>query len=300
MNVQPFQTYVLDSYVRIGDRVAVLIDRETRAWRNKQYEHLPDGKEGVVIGFNRYKKYVNRNQVFKDKPGEYMSNGLAIVKWDDGGNDSMSAHHIGPMYQGVIESRRDDKAYKEAFDTDTYMKPLPELPYWEGDIVRTNECIFNRFGEDQENLVITGIDYYRIGDFCNDGITPMPIYHVRIAGIKDSPMMMIRERDIVELVERGNYWKLEHGEELSFKDINEKLNFYGSIGETEQVRNPKTDTYRWTMEDIVEAVEAKTIDFCLVSSNVFGTTPMLNAYRIPNHPDVAEEARSHFQIKDFK
>lgn len=300
MNVKPFETYVLDSYIRIGDRVAVLIDAETRAWCSKQYQQLPDGKEGVVIGINRYVKYVNRNRVFIDKAGEYQGNGIAVVKWDIGGNDAMSAHHIGPVDQSVLESRKTDMAYREAFDTDTYVGPLPILPYWEGDIIRTKEPVLRAHNEGFNDLIITSIDYYQLGRFCNDGVTPMPIYDVRLAGIADSPMTRIRGEDITMLVERGNYWKLEHNEPLEFENIQDKLHFYDSIGETQQVRNPRTGYYVWSIDEAAEAIKAKTVDYCVIQHCLFGTPPRLAAYVIPNHPDLAEEARSSFKLEDFQ
>lgn len=294
MNVKPFKTYVLDSYIRIGDRVAVLIDAETRAWCSKQYQQLPDGKEGVVIGFNRYVKYVNRNQVFIDKAGEYQGNGIAVVKWDIGGNDAMSAHHIGPVDQSVLESRKMDMAYREAFDTNTYVGPLPSLPYWEGDIIRTKEPVLRAHSDGLNDLIITGIDYYQLGKYCNDGVTPMPIYDVKLAGLADSPSTRIRGSDITTLVRRGNYWKMEHNQPLVFKDVADKLSFYNSIGETKQVRNPATGKYAWNIDEVVEAIEAKTIDYCSIQRGLFGAPPMLTAYVIPNYSDIAEEARQEF------
>lgn len=300
MNVKPFHTFVLDSYIRIGDRVAVLIDRETRGWAGKQYEHIPDGTEGTVIGFNRNVKYVNRNRVYDDKPGKYKSNGLAIVKWDNGGNDRMSAHHIGPVNQLVHDFRRFEVDYKKAFDMNEYICPLPELPYWEGDIVKTKESMLRAHGGDNRDLIITSIDYYHLDQFCNDGVTPMPIYDVKLAGMTDSPMTRIRESDIEALIDRGNYWKLEHEEPLVFKDINEKLDFYNSIGQTQQVRNPRNNAYAWQIDEVAEAIKAKTVDYCVVGNSLFGTPIKLNAYVIPNHPDIAEEARANFRLEDFQ
>lgn len=301
MNTQKFETFILSNCVRIGDKVAVLVDQEARGWASSLYKHLPDGREGVVIGFDRNIYYVNRNQVYKDKPGTYMSNGCPIVKWnDDGSNDRMSAHHIGPIDQSLIDIRRQDKTYKKAFDTNTYTGPLPSLPYWEGDIIRTKEPIFRNHDEEFQDLVITSIDYYRINEFCNDGVTPMPIYDVRVAGMENSPMTRIRQDDIVEIVERGNYWKHEHGEPLEFKDIQEKLSFYNSIGETKEIRNPRTGNYSWSIDDIIEAIENKTIDYCINRHGLFGAPPMLHAYVIPNHPDIGEEARSMFKLEEFK
>lgn len=293
MQVKPFQTFVLDSYARIGDRVAILIDQETRGWTSGQYKHLPDGKEGVIIGFNRNIRYVNRNQVYKDKPGVYMSNGSSIVKWNDGGNNNMSAHHIGPVDQLVIEERRKDTAYKEAFDTNTYIKPLPVIEYYEGDTVRI-------ITEEVKDVVITGIDYYRIGEFCNDGITPMPIYDVKAAGTDSGPMTRVRETDIVELVARGNYWKLEHGQPLEFNDIQDKIHFYYSIGECIQLKSPVSGNYSWSIADIIKGVEDKTIAFIKMSPALFGATPRPLAYSIPGYPEIEEEARQHIKLDEFK
>ena len=103
------------------------MDLESRGWGPKDL--TPDGTEGVVVGYHRYHRYYGRDHgIFGFKSGLYEGNGATIVRWDNGKVERISTHHVCPIDQSVLDIRRTDDAYREAFETKMFLKDLCLIP----------------------------------------------------------------------------------------------------------------------------------------------------------------------------
>jgi hypothetical protein len=125
---------------------------------------------------------------------------------------------------------------------------LPETPFWEGDTVAYLRTVHD-CGPSDEWLVY-GIDHadesgpifhawpIRDGKPCNDAATAEPATELK-------------------LIERGNLWKMGHGEPLEFADIEEEAKFYHSLGMSQKVyRNSRVsgEETGWYEYDFADAV----------------------------------------------
>lgn len=281
---------ILSSHARIGDRVTMQMDDESRGWAGKGEE--PNGTEGVIIGFHRYISYTSRNEVRKDKPsGKYEGNSVPIVKWDNGRTQIISPHYIA-IPKEIYNERRGSSSYKEAFDTPLYLGPLPSLPFYEDDVLELKESIFN----DSYLVRVRRIDYNNVDTFCTDNVTPYPIYTVSPVD-HSGPTTSIRESDVGRIEKRGLYWMWENDKEnIKFDSLKEEANFYRSIGYAEEMRNPKSGNYAWSIEEAEEALRNKTIASISVSNNFFshGSRPV--CYTYPEFPVLEARLRAAYQF----
>ncbi len=94
---------------------------------------------------------------------------------------------------------------------------LPETPFWEGDVVRS---IIGTEDYLQKRHIIVGIDYA-------DEIQFSRYQTVEIGG-KNQHSTSNGSRSI-EMVNRGNLWKMEHGEPMEFASIEKEAEFYKSL-----------------------------------------------------------------------
>ena len=285
------QKIVLESFARIGDVVVMMMDKEVRDWVGSK--ELPDGTLGTVIGFYRYKVVVERNRCRKDRiHGVYECNGVPIVKWENGKTGKISPHYIA-IDDVLLEERRKDTKYKEAFETPHYISPLPSLPFCEHDIVELNEPIFGN----STMAKICRIDYLNVGEFCDDGVTPYPIYTIRPCDAS-GPTTSIRESDIRKLCKRGLYWQWEHDKEnMVFENIRQEVEFYVSIGYGVEMRNPKNNLYSWNIEEAEQAIKDETIASISVVNGFFGNGPSIVCYTFPDLPDFEKRLRTEYQFQ---
>lgn len=281
---------ILNSHAHIGDRITMQMDDESRGWVGKGEE--PNGTEGVIIGFYRYISYTSRNEVRKDKPaGKYEGNGAPIVKWDNGKTQIISPHYIA-IPKEIYNERRGSSNYKEAFDTPLYLGPLPSLPFYEDDVLALKEKIFG----DSQLVRVRRIDYNHSNTFCDDGITPYPIYTVSPVD-HSGPTTNIREEDVLQRVNCGLYWMWENDKDnIKFDSIKQEANFYRSIGYAEEMRNPRSGFYDWTIEEAEEALRNKTIAGVSVHGGFFGSGPSLVCYTYPELPELEERLRAAYQF----
>ena len=281
---------ILTSLARIGDRVVMAVPSTDEGWAHHK---VPNGTEGTVIGFKRVTTFVGRVGVYKDPPGKYEMNGNAVVRWDNGVFDTPSMHDL------VLLTRRfrNSNASIEAFDTKELIGPLPDLPFWEHDIVRVKEgarCIAAWSNEPE--LIVTSIDYHRIGEFCDDGTTPMPLYSIEPRS-RNRGSVVYREHDL-ELVKRGNVWWWAHDKtQLSFANLKEECAFHKTIGMATEVKNPYTEIFYWDENHIRLAAADKVIDAVNVSPGMFGSGPRATAYKFTD-PDLSARANAEL-VKGF-
>lgn len=279
---------VLDRYLRLGDVVAVQMDPESRAYG--QGKETVDGLVGIVIAFKRYTNFRARIGDFGMKPGEYLCNGGAVIAWSNGTNSGVSAHDIRwyENHEAKKIERQQDKAWNEAYEFDAWIKELPELPFWEHDIV---ELVSKHRSHWNSPIVrVQRIDYHRIGDKRNDG-SPMPIYDC--TPVEPGHGSSSFEETELVLVERGKLWKWFHDErdQIVWKDIAEEISFHSSLGLTEQIHCEQSGSYSWPLSAILPALKAGTIDTVTRSHGFFGGASSGNAIKI-NDADLAERARA--------
>lgn len=283
------KTIVLDRYLRIGDRVVMQMDKEARNWGRKG---VPDGTCGTVIGFNRYERYVPRIGGFGRPPGRYMCNGVGIVAWDTGSADTPGAGDLrwAENPHDLDRVRRTDKMWNDAFETNQFMEPLPDLPFWEHDIVRDKTGRLKMGNRDDHLLRISTIEYHHLHDKRDDG-SPMPIYNVE-APEGRSGYTWTNTSDL-ELVERGNVWKWFNGERaaIKWKDLREEAGFHRLLGAADEVRNPRTTYFTWDQADVLSGLQEGLIDAPAVSAGFFGAGPTVHCYRFHDR-DLGERVRA--------
>lgn len=210
-----------------GDEVIVAITEENRSWGYRPF----DNDEVVkVIEFST----VHRGRVnnFGNEPGLYYNTSWLTVENKAGKRDTINHLHLKNM---------PGSEYGSVERAELRIRDLPETPLWEMDVVKCRD----------EVMKVLSIDYDAIGTFCNDGVTPMPIYQ---CGRDYGGYSHYRERDL-ELVERGNVWKRAAGEKMVFADLEEEASFFNQVGEYEEIRNPALGSYKWTLEEALEAIQ---------------------------------------------
>jgi len=266
---------ILPRFLRIGDRVMMAVPTKDEGWHKRS---VLNGVQGTVIGFARYKHYQGRLGVYKEAPGQYESNGMPIVQWDTGVCDSPSMHDIVFVDPVIKETRRKDTVYNEAFQRPARIGDLPDLPFWELDIVRLVPG-HRASWDDQPELIVSAINYEYIGDMCNDGVTPMPIYQVEPRSLNRG-RITVGPKDI-ELVARGNMWWWTHDKSrVCFAGIREEISFHKSIGLSTPVRCPQTGNYHWPKEHVLEGATAGLIDVVSSQAGFFGVSPSMYGYKM--------------------
>lgn len=279
------------AFLHIGDRVEMRMDPEARGWGRKG---VPDGTQGTVVGFYRYTDYFPRVHGFGRTPGVYTRNGAAVIAWDDG-----SSAHEGGMdicWVGNVnkKERFDDSVYREAFEKPAYVGPLPELPFWEGDLV---EVVSERGSvwDDTNRVRIERINYHHLNEKCNDGVTEYPIWNV--GHPEGNHGTTAYNTQSLKLVERGDFWKWFNGkrDEIKFKTLEDEIAFHFALGKVKEIRRPGGN-YHWPKDAVLAGAEAGLIDV-LKGSGFFNTTSIFG-YKLED-VDLGNRARAKL-IKGFR
>ena len=163
--------------------------------------------------------------------------------------------HISCCFVEMLDKEESKKRTKNYFKNkklgnhkDKFLRELPDRKYWEGDIVKFQE----------KKMMIVGVDYwdekkwYNISDNFGCG------YY-----------KMVQENNI-ELIERGNIWKHYHNENIEFKDLKDETNFNKLICKFDNMKNPRNDLYKWTLEETLESIREGYVDGFSV-----GITPLV-------------------------
>ena len=271
------ENVILTKFLRIGDRVEMNMDKESHGWGAKA---PADGTLGTVIGFYRYLDAVPRNRIHSNlTAGIYEGNGAAHIAWDNGEFTTSGGNEIAFCDQELNDVRRMDKPYQDAFERKVRVSDLPELPFYEGDIVMLHN----------EQGTIINIDYNSCNEKCNDG-SPLPIYDLEYSHDRGITRTIA---DALTLIERGNYWFYYHNEidRVKFNDLREEAAFYQSLGLSEEVKNPKTNNYGWTIDEAFDAIRDGTGDAVRLSTAFFGNTCRPVVVRFPTMPELGSRLR---------
>lgn len=259
----------LSDLLQIGDEVVFKVDPERRAWTNT-YDDVRDGTIGVVCGFHDAIIYRGRIRVYRHTPGTYHSKGAVSVWLPDGrvvpGDYSITMVDQDEERRRNIAMRDEDGVLR---DNDVRLGDLPATKFWEHDKVRANFP-----GHESLEMTIASISYGNMYGHRNDG-SPYPFYEVSFAEGGTTSA----EECWLELIERGNVWKYYNDQPLTFADIKEEAGFFQLVGQTEEVRNPRTNFYTWEKDEVLEAIKNGIVHGFTVSGGFFGSGPSIQAIR---------------------
>lgn len=269
-----------------GDRVIMNMDMESRGHLGDKYP--PDGTLGTFQGCSRILRYRGRtgSDRYFYEPGIYEVDGVAIIEWDNGSTavDGWS-HHM----EDTNEYNRRFKAYHETKHTAgsdenaVRLGDLPETKFWEGDIVKA----IIPFSHELNRLRVSSIQWHWDKDargWC---------YHVEWVNEDNSYARMGSTylHDVeLELIERGNVWREAHGEELNFNDFSEKVSFEKLMGRYKEVRNPASNLYSWSKDEVLKAIKDGIVDGFSMPNGLFGGDPKIQAVRLTNR-EIGEQLR---------
>jgi hypothetical protein len=260
----------------IGDKGTIQVCTENREWG---YDPCADGTEIEVVGFAEIP--YGRIHNYGKKPGIYHNRSWPSVRLPNGEVINLHSCHV------KFDVKR-PWSYSKESQTRDFIRDLPETKFWEMDVVG--------FARHAGNFTIDTIRYDVIDMKCNDG-SPYPFYNVRYP----SPYggYTAAEESELTLIERGNVWKLAHNEPLHFSDLTEEANFYHLIGDTEEVRNPRTEIYRWDLDDALWAIREGLADAIAVGPKMFSMGETETMARRFNNREVGERIRQE-TLKGFR
>ena len=261
----------LTELLEVGDEVSFKVDPEIRAWTSA-YDTVSDGTKGVVAD--------STTPCFTSRACRLVRTSLVSIIAEERRPSGWEMGRTIPGNRYITmtdqdEERRRDAAMRGADGVlrvpQIRLGDLPETRFWELDKVRV------RFpGATVSQMVVAGISYQNMHSTCDDG-SPWPFYEVQYAGGR----IHVTESEL-ELIERGNLWRYYHGEELVFTDLREEAEFFQLIGQTESVRNPANNSYSWTEEEVLKAIEDGLVHGFSVSPGLFGSGPHIDALRFLN------------------
>lgn len=234
---------MLGELLEIGDRVIITIPGENREWG---YAPCEDGTVGKVLGFGEiaYSRVSN----YGLKPGIYQNRSWVDIELPSGEKINISSCFIEMQDKDEFASRDKKRINYWENKANYFLRDLPSLPFWEGDIVR----VLTPHLKNYEFLIIINIEYGQLDWKRNDG-SPFPIY-VLSDKFGSGWSMTFCENEI-ELVSHGNVWKHYHSEAISFSSLKEEAEFADLLGLTSEVRNPASGLFSWTLEEILASIK---------------------------------------------
>lgn len=210
----------------------------------------PDGTEVEIVGWNEI--HQKRNHGYK-RPGVYENHCWPLVKLPNGKTIYINSCHLTGHTGFGGEFLRD----------------LPETPFWESDIV-----LFQGQEKEVANL------HYEPNDVR---------YDIYLDASRCGWHSMRSESELT-LVRRGMIWKHFHGEAIEFASLEEECRLARTVGETEDVRNPANQLYKWTKDEVLAAIQAGTADGLGLGQTLMSTNLCHQAIRFTNR-DLGERVR---------
>jgi hypothetical protein len=214
----------------IGDIVQVAVDPEARSWG---FKAPPDGMRGTIesfdeITFGRLNTCGRGSGIFQNRV--YMQ-----VRLPSGVLFSCGNHHLNFVEPGprTIPNRE-------------FLRPLPETPFWEGDVVR--------YQDDRERQMPLipgcGPDAFMISKVNYD----FPEVSYDISYNEDGGWCFpMRPEGQLQLIRRGRVWTFFHGEPVVFQNQEDYGRFLGSVTKCTNIRNGNSWYFdRWSAERAVQ------------------------------------------------
>jgi hypothetical protein len=253
-----------------------------------------NGTEGTIVGIKRYQQTQSRVGLYKTAPGLYEYNGSPIVRWDDGQFDTPSLLDIiliGDLLNKDRHERDNQAAYRDAFETPEFIADLPDLPFYEWDIIEPIDKSSYRDGWSPSNKFrVINIDYDRLGEFCNDGVTPLSCLSIEpVEGRRGSSYARIDE---FKLSSRGNiYWWYHDKSKLKFEDIKEECGLHKTLGLMTGVKCDLTGHYGWPLEAVLPGLTNGSIDVIVSHNGMFRSGSSMHGYKF-NDRELGERVRA--------
>lgn len=259
---------ILDSDVRIGDRVLVSLGKSESGWFTKQKEET---RKGIVCGHYVIRVYYGRNACPAGLiPGGYWYKGAPVIQLDVAeGEDSNQVRIVGMgelsflhISDSEIESRKADLIYKRAFAVKHRFSDLPDLPYYEGDVVFIKDRSLPFHGQE---AIITKIDYSTIVKHKRAESNDVPIYTVKSTMITGKEYVVAASS--FDLVRHGNYYWFERdATRLSFTTIRDELEFYLSVNMLEKLADEHSGQMVWGRQRALAMVKEGRADVVVSAS----------------------------------
>lgn len=237
---------------------------------------LSDGTVGTVEKFGQ--RYVHRygRSSTEPQPGVYEDRVYTWVKLESG---KVIQVPNGVTYM-MVDNDTFLKRRSEIESTDikrvvqgTRLSDLPDTPFWETDIVTFQNTY----------VVVEAVNY----DTERNGKIS---YRLKIPTGGVYPYVA---EDYLKLVNRGNLWKMVHGQLVDFKTPAEMADFYLQLGEYHEVR---IDNVRWLgPEQCLEIIESGKADLVIAHSITYLSNSLVKL----NNALVAEKVRP-YMIEELK
>ena len=262
---------MLGEVLKIGEKVAIQISNESREWG---FNPASNGTVVEILSFGEITYGYTNN--FDNGPGVFTNFCWANVRLPDGEALHLSTCHLDVCSDATLGLDKEEYDRRLTKLSGEWMKKVrlrsaPETDFWVGDII--TDCSRHEY----DHLYVVGINYDYIGHKRTDG-SDMPLYEVSNSWPNNGWRSNANAEDLT-LVARGNVWKYNHNEPMSFLNIEEEANFYSLIGRTRQVKCPTTNNYKWeSKEQVLDAIQAGKVHAIALSGGMFGSTPFDSAY----------------------
>ncbi|MGB4762445.1 MAG: hypothetical protein WBP12_03785 [Candidatus Saccharimonas sp.] len=247
--------------LEIGDHVTLEVPSDHREWTST-FNDVPNGTPGVVCGFHEAVTYWSRVPVYGREPGVYYVRGAAKI-WLPNGR-TVESGGFAQLVNREEEARRDAALRDESGilrSSDVRISDLPDTKFWE-----------------QDEVFVPGEGKGRIATVYYDSLGKLTSPMYRVEFYPDEYNSMISQ-DSAELVARGNVWRHYHNEPLEFEDINAEAEFFTNIGQTTEVKNPRSNLYDWTLPEALQALRVGLGHGVTVSPGLFGAGPHVSVRR---------------------
>ncbi len=270
-----------------GDQVTIKISKEEREWGYNKY---PDGTVATVVGFTE--SIYGRVHNYGRKPGVYEN--TSWLKIDvDGVEYTETSSRLTLTDLEEYEQRKARERAKLKQDrvypvTEGFLRDLPELPFWEWDIVRLKDGRYEEY-----SLKVNSVNYDYLGRKTENG-SDWPIYHVG----GDGWYTAVKE-DEIEMVRRGQVWKYYHNEPIQFANLEQEAKLHNALGLVHDVRNPANGKFSWTKDEVLQAIKDGVAHGLTVGHLLFGSSPCDQAVRFIDEElgkRVANETLKGFDI----
>jgi hypothetical protein len=276
--------------IQVGDKVAVNIPDENWDGGYRPVEHQW-GTVATVKGFGEI--HYTRIENYGREPGVYVNHSWVELEGIDG---QISSCFLEPLVD-EDEYKRRVEAFRKDPDAPTKvrLRDLPEMALWEGDIVEMPE---GNPWNDEPRLKVARINYEYLGWMRTDGVTPMPEYTVEPEG-GNAGTVAVNASEL-KLVERGNVWKYFNGKKPVFASLNEEAQFFVMIGRCIEVRNPVSQLFSWTLEEVVQGAKDGIVDCMACDYGIFNMSKGI-IHRAQRFHDrgLGERVRAMF-LKEFE
>ncbi len=289
---------MINDVMQIGDKITVNIPDENWEWGYKPVAKQR-GTLAEIIGFGEV--HYSRTDSYGKKPGVYVNRYWVNIRTEDGKEYSEFSGRLEMVNQQEYQRRVDEWREKGGANAreEEFIRELPETKFWEDDkvlVFGTSKVVsvdaLNASQEDFEKiqsgekpesyLTIVCIEYgwrsdnnvwtYRVSDKFGAG------WHT-----------YAHEPELV-LMERGNFWKHAHGEPLQFENLKEEMMFFSMLGHKEYIKNPNTDDYEWTKDEVLEAIKNGSVDGFSIGRLLFSGNQKIDAVRFTDR-DLGERVR---------